>query len=205
MAIFRARKFLFCVPLRAGVCLLAVLAMLVSGPGAAGSWLEQRHTLPLRAKVAIIIQGGVFSLVFLLSIPGLIAAANGQRGAVYIYSKFLFITTPLIVLSLLVTLFTTLHPESVDFDKCLNGSKSQFIQQFCTQNGLSSVVKILPIALLGAAILTQFYAWIIAISYGEELDVSGLESKFGRYYGSNSGSDVENQRSSYPEPPFARR
>jgi hypothetical protein len=40
MALFRCRKFLGCVPLRTGVWLLTLIAMIVSGPGSAGSWLE---------------------------------------------------------------------------------------------------------------------------------------------------------------------
>ncbi|KAF7322634.1 hypothetical protein HMN09_00041900 [Mycena chlorophos] len=179
--------------------------MLANAAGAAGSWLEvfwtTMHTMPARAKAGIFIQGAVFSFIFLLSFFGLISAAKGQRGAVYIYSKFLFITTPLIILALLVTLFTTLHPESNNVDQCINGSSSDIIRQFCTQDGLTSLVKILPVALLGSSLLLQFYGWIIAISYGEERDVADFGSRFDKYY-NNSGSDVE---TGYPEPPFARR
>ncbi|KAF7311498.1 hypothetical protein MKEN_01052100 [Mycena kentingensis (nom. inval.)] len=213
MAIFRARRFCFCLSLRVGVCLLALLAMLVSGPGAAGSWVEvfwmtSTHPVALRAKIAVFIQGGVFSLVFLMSIPGFIAAANAARGAVYIYSKFLFISTPLIVLALLVTLLTTLHPEDADFERCLNGSTSPLIRQFCTQDkSLSSPVKLLPIVLLGTSLGIQFFSWIIAISYGEDLDLD-FGSRFEKYYGPDSNSDIEQQQqpqlrdSAYP---FIRR
>jgi len=197
MALFRCRTFLCCLSLRIGVCLLTLIAMLVSGSGAAGSWLEVSwmtlHPLASRAKVAIIAQGGVFSVLFLLSCLGFISALGKQRGAVYIYSKFIFIHAPLIILSLVLTLYVDLRPESSDpkvVENCLNGSTSPIILQFCAQEGLSSVIKILPIALLGAAVLIQFYAWMVAISYGEELDISAIDRKL-RVYNS---SDYESSR-----------
>ncbi|KAJ6525695.1 hypothetical protein B0H19DRAFT_587956 [Mycena capillaripes] len=204
MALFRCRKFLGCVPLRTGVWLLALLAILVSGAGSAGSWLEvywmTHHPLASIEKVATIIQAGVFSFLFLLSLFGFIAALSGKRGVVYIYSRIVFIHAPLLLLSFGLTLLTTLRPGDSDPEsakKCLNGSTSPIISQFCDRKGLS-LIRILPIALLGAAILIQFCAWIVAISYGEEQD-----RKF-----DDSRSDLEsNQRATllYPEPPFAAR
>ncbi|KAF7338091.1 Tetraspanin family [Mycena venus] len=201
MALFRCRTFLGCMSLRTGVWLLALLAILVSGLGSAGSWLEvtwmAHHPLVLRDKVATIIQAGAFSLLFLLSLLGFFAALNGKRGVVYIYSKFTFIHAPLIMLSLAVTLFTTLKPDMDQqaVENCLNGTKSPIISQFCN-HGLS-VVRILPIAFLGAALLIQFCVWIVATSYGEEIDRG---SDF-------ADSDLEATRSmlQYPEPPFAAR
>ncbi|KAJ6463842.1 hypothetical protein C8R47DRAFT_77544 [Mycena vitilis] len=200
MAIFRCRKFLGCVPLRTGVWLLALLAILIGGAGSAGSWLEvywmTHHLLTLREKVASFIQAAVFSLLFLLSLFGFITALSGQRGAVYIYSKFIFIHAPSILISLGVTLFATLRPDDSDpqaVDNCLNGTTSPIIAQFC--NSKLSVVRVLPIALLGATILVQFSAWIVASSYGEEEDKKLYDSR----------SDLESIGRSeflFPEPPF---
>jgi len=201
MALFRCRKFLGCVPLRTAVWLLALLAIVVGGLGSAGSWLEvnwmSQHPLASRDKVAKIIQAGVFSLLFLLSLFGFFAAVTGKRGVVYIYGKFIFITGPLIILALGFTLFTTLDP-ATDPDavqNCLNGTTSPIITQFCN-HGLT-LVRILPIALLGAALLIQFSAWIVASSYGEERD---RKHHF-------SDSDLESSRSmlEFPEHPFDRR
>jgi len=202
MALFRCRKFLGCMSLRTGVWLLALLAILVSGVGSAGSWLEVswmlHHPLALRDKAATMVAAGVFSLLFLLSLLGFFAALSGKRGVIYIYSKFTFIHAALILLSLGFTLFTTLKPDDSDpqaVEKCLNGTTSPIISQFCN-HGLS-VVRILPIAFLGAAMLIQFSAWIVASSYGEERD---RKREF-------SDWDPEATRSmlQYPEPPFAAR
>jgi len=165
------------------------------------------HPLVLYRKVAIIIQAAVFSFLFVMSLLGFIAALNQARGAVYIYSKFVFTHAALLLLSLGLTLYTTLRPDNSDPNavaKCLNGSTSPIISQFCNQN--LSLVRILSIALLGAAILVQFYAWVVSISYGEELDIEAVAKEFSnaRYYASDS--DLESQPlSAYPEPPFARR
>ncbi|KAJ7940379.1 hypothetical protein B0H13DRAFT_8736 [Mycena leptocephala] len=205
MALFRCRKFLGCVPLRTGVWLLTLIAMIVSGPGSAGSWLEVfwmiHHPLPLLNKVTTLIQAGVFSVLFILSLLGFIAALSGKRGAVYIYSKFVFIHAALLLLSLGLTLFTTLRSDDSDpqaVEKCVNGSTSPIIFQFC--NHKLSVVRILPIALLGAAILIQFCAWIVGTSYGEEEDRKS----------DNFHSDLESNSNHwsmlrYPEPPFDAR
>ncbi|KAJ7444856.1 hypothetical protein FB451DRAFT_72123 [Mycena latifolia] len=211
MAFFRCRAFLGCMSLQTGVWLLALIAMMVSGPGAAGSWLEVfwmgHHPLNLYAKVTIIIKAAVLSFLFLMSLLGFIAALNRARGAVYIYSKFVFIHTPLILLSLGLTLFAVLRPDKSDPDveKCLNASTSSIIIQFCKQ-GLS-LVHILSIAFLGSAFLIQFYAWIVAISYGEELDIASAMINFssGKYY-YESNADLESRplSAAYPEPPFAR-
>ncbi|KAF7363670.1 hypothetical protein MSAN_01024400 [Mycena sanguinolenta] len=200
MALFRCRKFLGCLSLRTGVWLLALLAILVGGLGSAGSWLEvswmAQHPLALRQKVATIIQAGVFSLLFLLSFLGFFAALAHKRGVVYIYSKFVFIHAPLIAIALAITLITTIDPDSSPdaVKTCLNGTTSTIISQFCN-HGLS-LVHILPIALLGAAVLIQFSAWIVASSYGEERD---RKVDF-------TDSDLESSRSMlYPESPFAAR
>ncbi|KAJ7709630.1 hypothetical protein B0H17DRAFT_1190816 [Mycena rosella] len=195
--------------LRTGVWLLALLAMLVSGLGAAGSWLEVfwtgHHPVPLYGKVATIIQAAMFSFLFLMSLLGFIAALNRARGAVYIYSKFIFIHTAFILLSLGLALFGALRPDNSDpeaFEKCLNGSTSSVIIQFCDTG--FSLVHIVSIALIGVAFLVQFYAWMVSISYGEELDMDSTRDLFGKYYGSDVYAETQ-PLSAYPEPPFARR
>ncbi|KAJ7272039.1 hypothetical protein B0H12DRAFT_675637 [Mycena haematopus] len=200
MALFRCRKFLGCVPLRTAVWLLALLAILIGGLGSAGSWLEvswmSHHPLAWREKVATIIQAGVFSPLFLLSFLGFFAALNGKRGVVYIYSKFVFIHAPLIAIALAFTLLTTISPD-IDpetVEKCLNGTTSPIITQFCNHD---SLVRILPIAFLGAAMLIQFSAWVVASSYGEEWD---RKRDVGDWDPELSRSMLE-----YPEPPFAVR
>ncbi|KAJ7087786.1 hypothetical protein C8R44DRAFT_720942 [Mycena epipterygia] len=211
MALLRCRAFLGCVPLRTAVWLLALIAMMVSGPGAGGSWLEmywtENHPISLRDKMAILARAVVFSSLFLLSILGFIAALQGARGAVYIYSKFIFIHTPVILLSFGLTLFATLQPDNSDPDgptKCLNGSSSPIIAQFCSHS--MTFIRILPIAFLGAASLIQFNTWIVSISYAEELDLAAAPREFSKkkYYGSDSDLEA-NARSMYPEPPFGAR
>ncbi|KAJ7085815.1 hypothetical protein B0H15DRAFT_371532 [Mycena belliarum] len=207
MAFFRCRAFLGCMSLKTGVWLLALLAMMVSGPGAAGSWLEvvwmKDHPLTLYGKLTIIIQAAAFSSLFLISILGFIAALQGARGAVYIYSKFIFIHGALILLSLGLTLFGTLTPEksNPDVEKCVNGSTSTVIVEFCKQR--LSIAHILSIALIGAALAIQFYAWIVASSYGEDLDTTSAVDK---YFRSETYSDHEARplSAAYPEAPFAR-
>lgn len=127
--------------------------------------------------MAILAQAVVFSSLFLLSILGcvsppfrpseertsiyhrFIAALQSARGAVYIYNKFIFIHTPVILLSFGLTLLATLQPDNSDPDgptKCVNGSSSPIIAQFCSHS--MTPIRILPIAFLGAASLIQFSA-----------------------------------------------
>ncbi|KAJ7775138.1 hypothetical protein B0H16DRAFT_86996 [Mycena metata] len=211
MAFFRCRAFVGCMALRTGVWLLALIAMLVSGAGSAGSWLEVYwtiyHPIGLRDKAALIIQGGVLSFLFLMTFLGFIAGLKGARGAVYIYAKFVFIHTPFILLALAFVLYTALRPDTSNpnaVEDCLNGSQNPLFVQFC-HHSLTSTVRILPVALLGVAALVQFYAWIVSISFGEGKDMDALDRFSSRkYYGSDS--DLEsNSLPLHPEPPFSLR
>ncbi|CAK5277329.1 unnamed protein product [Mycena citricolor] len=209
MALFRCRKFLFCLSLRSGVMVLALLAMLISGLGVGGagvelSWVITQHQVSLARKIAIFSQGAVLTLLFLLSLLGLIAGVHAGRGVVYIYSKMTFIHGPFLLAALGLTLFTTFKERSTNTIPCLNGSSSAIIKQFCDQEQLSLVL-ILPIALLGAACLIQFYSWVVAISYGEAFGESDMSSVVMKY-ASSSGSDLESMKnpSTAPENPFQR-
>lgn len=44
MAFIHCRTFLFCLHLRAGVWILALLALLLGGAGATGGWMEVKMT-----------------------------------------------------------------------------------------------------------------------------------------------------------------
>ncbi|KAJ7286057.1 hypothetical protein C8J57DRAFT_656376 [Mycena rebaudengoi] len=179
MAFFRCRAFLGCLSLKTGACLLAFIAMMVGGMGAAGSWLEvswiAQHPLDLRDKASIFAQAIIFSTLFVLSFLGLVAAITGTRSGVYIYSKFIFIHSALMLLSLGFTLYSTFRAADPDqAAACLNGSNQPIISQFCNRGW--SVIKIVPIALLGSSLAVQIFAWIIAISYVDELELDDASS-----------------------------
>ncbi|KAJ6623470.1 hypothetical protein B0H10DRAFT_794444 [Mycena sp. CBHHK59/15] len=214
MAIFRCRSFLGCLPLKTGACCLAVLGMMAGGLGAAGSWLEvywtTHHPLDLLDKAALMARAVVFSLLLVLSFFGFAAAIKNTRSGVYICGKFIFIHTTLISLSFAFTIYSTLRTTNQEqVTKCINGSNGTSILQFCNKGW--SLIKILPVALFGLTLIAQFYAWIIALSYADELDIDGATRKFsaltiGEYHGTQN-SDIESDPRGvmYPEPPFPRR
>jgi hypothetical protein len=127
------------------------------------------------------------------------AALNQARGAVYIYSKFVFTHAALLLLSLGLMLYTTLRPDNSDpnaVGKCLNGSTSPIISQFCNQN--LSLVRILSIALLGAAILVQFCALTVACPVGPTNLSWQLRGSFRSAMGRSSTSKLWRKNSPTP-------
>ncbi|KAF7295378.1 hypothetical protein MIND_01077400 [Mycena indigotica] len=195
------RRFLFCLPLQHGVTLLSALLMLLSGAGTVGSWVEvgwlRAHPLPGRPRIALFFQAATFTVVFLLSVPGLIAGATRRRSLAGLHSRLLFLALPLPLLALAGTLLSTLRPGAgyPAIYTCLGQTNSRLIGQFCTAHtrgyGLHGVLAILPVALLAAVVLLQAYAWVTAGSYAAELDVEDLLVRFSSY-----GYDVDKEKDS---------
>ncbi|KAL1743453.1 hypothetical protein HDZ31DRAFT_40863 [Schizophyllum fasciatum] len=136
MAILRTRTFLVCLPLKAGVWVLALVGAMYGGSGAAGSWLEVSML-----SGGLLITGG---LVYLRSVT-----------AALIYSRLLVIHLIFTILSVAFTLYSTFRPQDKDVVKsCIGGSVDEFPIEFC-QKGWSTVT-VLPLALFAAVLVNQF-------------------------------------------------
>ncbi|KAL1677407.1 hypothetical protein EV122DRAFT_279193 [Schizophyllum commune] len=182
MAILRTRTFLVCLPLKAGVWVLALIGAMCGGGGAAGSWIEvtmlKEHPVPVQDQVSLVFQAVVFSLLGILSIFGLLSTLSKSVTAALIYSRLLVIHLIFTILSLIFTLYSTFRPQDQsDVKSCINGSVDEFPIEFC-QKGWSTVT-VLPLALFAAILFNQLYAIVIARSYSEDLDVV-LASRFSR-------------------------
>ncbi|KAL1721080.1 hypothetical protein EV715DRAFT_249427 [Schizophyllum commune] len=187
MAILRTRTFLVCLPLKAGVWVLALIGAMCGGGGAAGSWIEvtmlKEHPVPVQDQVSLVFQAVVFSLLGILSIfgYGLLSTLSKSVTAALIYSRLLVIHLIFTILSLIFTLYSTFRPQDQgDVKSCINGSVDEFSIEFC-QKGWSTVT-VLPLALFAAILFNQLcecYAIVIARSYSEDLDVV-LASRFSR-------------------------
>ncbi|KAI5899564.1 uncharacterized protein SCHCODRAFT_02483740 [Schizophyllum commune H4-8] len=135
MAILRTRTFLVCLPLKAGVWVLALIGAMCGGGGAAGSWIE-----------VTMLSSGILALGYLVDLRSVTAAL--------IYSRLLVIHLIFTILSLIFTLYSTFRPQDQgDVKSCINGSVDEFPIEFC-QKGWSTVT-VLPLALFAAVLFNQ--------------------------------------------------
>lgn len=187
MAFIHVKRFLGCLPLRAGVWVLSLTGLMLGAAGATGSWFEvqkiEDHPIEFQDEIALFTQAIVFSLYAVFSLVGLVAGLGNNRVLAHVYSRLTAVHFVLMVLSLGFTLYYTFHPVSngVIFN-CTAGDPDQLIVQFCGKGW--SLVKGIPIIAYAVSLLVQCYSFVIAVNFVEqhELDEASRWSgsfKFG--------------------------
>ncbi|KAJ7582938.1 hypothetical protein C8J56DRAFT_956094 [Mycena floridula] len=172
--LFHCKTFLFCLRLRSGAFVLALIGLMLGGAGGVGSWAEvakiQDHPIDLLDEIALFAQAIVFSLLGVFSFIGLLGSILNNRSMVQIYSKLVAIQFVLTVASFGFTLFYTFRPVTpgVVFD-CTGGNRDDIIVQFCEKGW--NLVKAIPIFVYAASLLVLAYTHIIAVNFLEEMEL----------------------------------
>lgn len=109
----------FCLPLMIGVVFCAVLAAVGSALGGASLWaivimVFGKHDVPLVDRVAIFVQAGLYALLFLISIFGLIAAFRRSQRNLKLFSIFQSIYVFISLLSAALLFYSLLRPGDVN-------------------------------------------------------------------------------------------
>jgi hypothetical protein len=177
MVLIQSRKFLGCLALRTGVWMLGLLSFMLGAGGSVIGWLEivslTHHPVPLEDKIFLFIRTIVLSLLALISLAGVLVGWSKSLGFAYIYSKMVASHFLLLLVALALALAVTLQSSNDEVIKqCINGSTNRFIIEFCSPGW--SLVQATSVGILGAAVLVQIYAFIIASNFVHRLDLETL-------------------------------
>jgi len=172
MVYVRSRKFCCCLPVRFGVFVMSIAALLVGGLVAIAGWIQVKdlpqHPLSNDNKNALYIYSVMFSILALVGGFGIIGTISKQRGLVSLFGSLLSFHLGISIATgifAIYTLFKTNASEALA--NCINGSTDQTVINSC-QEGL----KILKIAVVVGYCVTwliELWGCLIVSSYVQQL------------------------------------
>jgi len=169
----RSQKFFCCLPVRLGVFVLSLIAMVGGSFVAAIGWIQVsqfgNHPREKSEEIAMWIHSSMFSLLGLLAVLGFVGCLIKSRGMVSSFAVALAIHLGFSVASGIFTLYTVFRQSPQEsIDKCLNGSTDESVIESC-KNGVS-IMKGLLIAVYIITWLIQLYAYFVVERYVDQLD-----------------------------------
>ncbi|KAF5373656.1 hypothetical protein D9758_000687 [Tetrapyrgos nigripes] len=178
MPSIRCRNFLWCLSLRSGVCILAVLGFMLGALGAAMGWakvsLMLGQSLSVKDEAILFILPSTFSLLVVISLLGVIGGIARIRSLIFSYPKLLAVHFLLLIISFALSLYSAIHSSDLSETQCDAESLSKFMTDFCKPGW--STVNVLSVILFAVALLVQIYNFIIAINFAEDLDYDDAAS-----------------------------
>lgn len=173
MVYIRSRKFLCCIPVRAGVFVLSAVGTAGGSLIAVMGWIQVSeltlHPLSTTDTIALYLHTVIFTILALLSLFGFIGTLIKQRDFVNAYASGLTLYLALSLCSGIYALYSLFHKNSqADITKCLNGSTDSVTREVCN-NGIA-IMKGVAVALYVAMWLLIIYAYIIVSNYVDQLD-----------------------------------
>ncbi|KAK0207219.1 hypothetical protein IW262DRAFT_1282343 [Armillaria fumosa] len=180
----RWHHFLCCLPLRLGVLIIAALTFAGSALVAIGAWIHVHNivkkTLELSksGEISMYIVAGVYTIVAIVSLLGLVGALTTRPGLVSTFNSLQigsFIVSLAIGAYSLYLLFSDKY--NIDITDCVNSvdGSADTAQQFC--NGVLKVSKAAVVVIYAITWIVQFYGLFIVRSYVRELE----EKRFATY------------------------
>jgi len=168
-----ARKFCCCLPVRLGVFVLSLVAMVGGSIVAAIGWISvsqlQQNPVAITDEIALYIHSSIFSLLGLLGMVGFVGSLIRSQGAVYGFSVGLAIHLGLSIGSGVFTIYTIFKQNPADtIAACLGGKTDAESVQVC-QTGMS-IVRGVVVAIYVVAWLIELYAYFIVSRYVEQLE-----------------------------------
>jgi len=175
----RSRKFFCCLPVRLGVFVLSLLAMVGGSFVAAAGWIKisqfDRNPVDKDDKIALWIHSGMFTILALLAVFGFIGAMVKNRGMISGFAIALAIHLGFSVASGIYTLVSVFRDNTL-VSNCLSSvdtaagttADSQPTQESC-QTGVG-IMKGLMVAIYIITWLIQLYAYFVVERYAEQLD-----------------------------------
>lgn len=180
----RWHHFLCCLPLRLGVLIITALTLAGSALVAIGAWINVHNiinkTLELSksGEISMYIIAGVYTLVAIVSLLGLVGALTARPGLVSTFNS-------LQIGSFIVSLATGAYSSyllfsdkyNIDISDCVNRVtvSADTAQQVC--NAALKVSKAAVVVIYAITWLVQFYGLFIVRSYVRELE----EKRFATY------------------------
>ncbi|CAA7262564.1 unnamed protein product [Cyclocybe aegerita] len=173
----RSRKFCCCFPVRFGVFVLSMFAMIGGSFVAAIGWIQvsqlNENPLPVSDQIALYIHSGIFTVLALLAVFGFFGALVRNRSLTSAFAIALAVHLGFSVASGIFTLVTLFKQDpQVTLAKCLNGvsvaDAGEAKVEVC-----KSEVAIFKGVMVAAYVITwliQLYAYIIVERYVDQLD-----------------------------------
>ncbi|KAJ7103753.1 hypothetical protein C8R44DRAFT_344025 [Mycena epipterygia] len=168
----RSQKFCCCLPVRFGVFVMSLLALLGGGLVAVVGWIEVKnlheHPLSKGDENALYIHAVMYSILALVGAFGLFGAISKQRGLVSLFGSMLGFHLGFSIATGVYTLYTLFKRNSDEaIANCINGSTDQHVIDGC-KNGLK-LLKGLLVAIYVVTWLVELYGCIIVNNYVKQL------------------------------------
>jgi len=172
MAYIRSRKFCCCLPVRFGVFVMSVAAMLGGGLVAIAGWIQVKnlheHPLSKGDENALYIHAVMFSILALVGAFGLFGAISKKTGLVSLFGSMLAFHLGFSIATGVFTIYTLFKRNSDEaLANCVNGSTDQKVIDGCKE-GLK-VLKIVIVVVYVVTWLVELYGCLIVTSYVKQL------------------------------------
>ncbi|KAJ6575603.1 hypothetical protein DFH09DRAFT_915416 [Mycena vulgaris] len=178
MVYVRSRKFCCCLPVRFGVFVMSILAVLGGGLVAAAGWIQVKnlriHPLSKTDEVSLYIVASMFSILALVGAFGLIGTIGKKAGLVSLFGGMLNIHLGFSVISGAFAIYSLFKQDAnplINNDSlasCIHGSTDKHLIDTCKT--ASNVAKGLIVAAYVLSWLIELYGCIIVHNYVKQLD-----------------------------------
>ncbi|TEB05093.1 hypothetical protein FA13DRAFT_1637836 [Coprinellus micaceus] len=173
MLTVESRKFCCCLPVRLGVFILSLLAMVGGSIVAAVGWISvsQLKTYPVDIvdEIALYIHSSIFTLLGVLGTFGFVGSLVRSRAMVTAFSVGIAIHLGLSIGSGVFTIYSVFKqaPDNA-IAACMEGKTDDETRKIC-QTGMS-LVKGAIVAIYVIAWLIELYAYFIVDRYSDQLE-----------------------------------
>ncbi|KAF8958411.1 hypothetical protein BDZ97DRAFT_1841994 [Flammula alnicola] len=169
----RSRKFCCCLPVRFGVFILSLVAMVGGSFVAAIGWIQisqlNRNPLDKEDTIALWIHSAMFTILAVLAVLGFVGAMIKNRAMISGFAIALAIHLGFSVASGIYTLVSLFRDNSQQaIDNCLNDSAAGTTRETC-QNGIA-IMKGIMVAIYVVTWLIQLYAYFVIERYSDQLE-----------------------------------
>ncbi|KAJ7254703.1 hypothetical protein B0H12DRAFT_1114907 [Mycena haematopus] len=182
MVYVRSHKFCCCLPVRFGVFVMSLAALLLGGLVAVAGWIQVKnlpqHPLSNDNKNALYIYSVMFSILALVGGFGFIGTLSKQRGLVSLFGSLLAIHLGFSVATGIFAIYTLFKTNSDEaLTNCINGSDDQTLIDSCHE-GLK-ILKIIVVVGYCVTWLVELWGCLIVSSYVTQLKEEEMANVIG--------------------------
>jgi len=170
----RSRKFCCCFPVRFGVFVLSLLAMVGGSFVAAFGWIQvsqlSKNPMDKADEIALWIHSGMFTILAALAVLGFIGALIKSRSMVSSFALALAIHLGFSIASGIFRLYTLFRQNPQEaLANCVNDAADNSESTTTCQNGLA-IMKGVMVAIYIVTWLIQLYAYFVVERYVDQLE-----------------------------------
>ncbi|KAJ7480735.1 hypothetical protein FB451DRAFT_1365156 [Mycena latifolia] len=172
MVYVRSKKFCCCLPVRFGVFIMSIMALLGGGLVTTLTWIQVKnlgeHPLPKSDEITLYIVASMFSLLALVGAFGLIGAMGKNTTLVSIFGGMLNVHLAFSVLTGAFAIYSLFKSSNADaVAKCVKGSTDQHVIDACKT--ALNVTKGLITGAYALSWIIELYGCIIVHNYVRQL------------------------------------